>query len=203
MRGSCTSGRMGDCSALVTCLSTNGCRPPSSMQAVAAVQQAELGGPQSADRWVHLGLHRKPAIPTRGYQIPGWDFFCKQFVLEYNCFLLLCQFVLYSKGNQQYVFTYPLFFGILSNSGHHRALIEFPALYRRFSLVMDVYSVHTISSIYMSVTVSQFIPPPPYPLGIHVCSLHLCVCFCFANRFICTIFLFHINILIYNFFFYF
>ena len=30
---------------------------------------------------------------------------------------------------------------------------------------------------------------PHFPLGIHKCSLHLCLYFCFANKLICTIFL--------------
>ena len=42
--------------------------------------------------------------------------------------------------------------------------------------------------------VCQFQSPNPshiphFPLGIHKCSLHLCLYFCFANKLICTIFL--------------
>ena len=32
-------------------------------------------------------------------------------------------------------------------------------------------------------------PTLPSPLGIHVCSLHLCLYFCFANKVTCIIFL--------------
>ena len=44
----------------------------------------------------------------------------------------------------------------------------------------------------MSISISQFIPPPPAPRHFprwcpYVCSLHLCLYFCPANRFICTI----------------
>ena len=40
----------------------------------------------------------------------------------YSCFTVLCWFLLYSKVNQPYVYTYPLFFGFLFHLGHHRAL---------------------------------------------------------------------------------
>ena len=45
-------------------------------------------------------------------------------------------------------------------------------------------------SVYMSIPISQFITPPPHhpPWYPYVCSLHLCLNFCPANRFICTIF---------------
>ena len=65
-------------------------------------------------------------------------------------------------------------------------------LYSRFLLV--IYFIHI--SIYMSIPISQFIPPPPTtpppplpPWCPYVCSLHLCLYFCLANRFTCTIFL--------------
>ena len=53
--------------------------------------------------------------------------------------------------------------------------VEFPALYSMFSLI--IYFIH--SSVYMSVTVSQFIPPfcphPWYPKVLYVCVLYVCV----------------------------
>ena len=64
-------------------------------------------------------------------------------------------------------------------------------LYSRFLLV--IYFIHI--SVYMSIPISQFITtPPPHPATFppwcpYVCSLHLCLYFCPANRFICTIFL--------------
>ena len=36
--------------------------------------------------------------------------FLKRFLLEYNCFTMVCYFLLYSKVNQPYVYIYPLFF---------------------------------------------------------------------------------------------
>ena len=64
-------------------------------------------------------------------------------------------------------------------------------LYSRFLLV--IHFIHI--SVYMSIPISQFITPPPHPLAAfppwcpYVCSLHLCLSFNPANRFICTIFL--------------
>ena len=66
--------------------------------------------------------------------------------------------------------------------------IFFYFLCSRFLLV--IYFIHI--SVYMSIPISQFIPPPPPafpPWCPCVCSLHLCLYFCLANRFICTIFL--------------
>ena len=48
--------------------------------------------------------------------------------------------------------------------------------------------LHSIHSVYVSVSISQSIPtliPPWHP---YVCSLCLCLYFCFAHKFICTIF---------------
>ena len=60
--------------------------------------------------------------------------------------------------------------------------------YSRFSLV--IYFIHI--SVYMSVRISQFIPPPRSLLsllGVNTFVLYICVYFCLANQFICTIFL--------------
>ena len=51
----------------------------------------------------------------------------------------------------------------------------------------------------MSIPVSQFIPPLPFPPWFpYICSLRLCLYFYLANRFICTISRFHIYALIYG-----
>ena len=62
--------------------------------------------------------------------------------------------------------------------------VEFPVLYSKsLSVIYFIYS-----SMYMSIPISQFIPPP-LPPGNHVCFLHLWLCFCFENKLICTLFL--------------
>ena len=77
------------------------------------------------------------------------------------------------------------FLGFPSHLGHHRALSRVPVLYSRFSLV--IYFMHSINSVYMSIPISQFIPSPLPPWYPCVCSLHLCLYFCFANKIIYTI----------------
>ena len=82
-----------------------------------------------------------------------------------------------------YKYTYiPFFLDFLPIWVTTEHWVEFPVLHRRFSLV--IYFIH--SSVYMSVPVSQLIPPPFSP---SIRSLRLRLYFCFANKFICTIFL--------------
>ena len=95
----------------------------------------------------------------------------KKFLLEYSCFTMLCQFLLNSKVNQLYVYIYPLFFGFLSHLGHHRALSRVPCAIQQ--VLISYLFIH--SGVYMSVPISQFIPPPPSPLGIHTFVLYICV----------------------------
>ena len=64
-------------------------------------------------------------------------------------------------------------------------------LYSRYLLVINFIHI----SVYMSIPISQFIPPPHppppllSPLGVHMYVLYICVYFCLANWFFCTIFL--------------
>ena len=50
-------------------------------------------------------------------------------------------------------------FGLSSHSGHTEHCIEFPVLYSRFSLVTQF--MHNINSVYVSIPIYQFLPPPP------------------------------------------
>ena len=51
----------------------------------------------------------------------------------------------------------------------------------------------------MYICQSQFIPPPPSPWYPYICSLRLCLYFCFVNKIVCTnFFRFHIYALIYD-----
>ena len=75
-----------------------------------------------------------------------------------------------------------------------RHRVGFAALYSRFSLVTCFK--HSINSVCMSIPISQFIPPSWYPC---VCSLRLCVSFCFASKGCVYHFSrFHVHALIYN-----
>ena len=49
--------------------------------------------------------------------------------------------------------------------------------------------IHSVNSVYMSVSVSQFTPVSLPPWCPYVCSLLLCLYFCFANNIIYIIFL--------------
>ena len=51
--------------------------------------------------------------------------FFKSFLLEYSCFTMLCDLVLYSKVNKLYMYIHPLFFGLPSYLVHHKALSGF------------------------------------------------------------------------------
>ena len=58
-------------------------------------------------------------------------------------------------------------------------------LYSMFSLV--IYITHRINSVYMSIPVSQFFPPPLLPPWYpYICFLHLWLCFCFINKMVYT-----------------
>ena len=83
------------------------------------------------------------------------------------------------------------FFRLPSHLGPHGALNRTPcAMPVLCSLV--TYFIHSISSVNMSVPISQLIPPiPQLSLLISTCFFFpfLCLYFCFANQTICTIFL--------------
>ena len=77
--------------------------------------------------------------------------------------------------NQSYVNRSLLFSGFPPHLGHHRVLSEFPVPYSRFSL--GIYFVRSIDSVCISIPVSQFIPPPPFPprFVVHTFALYVCI----------------------------
>ena len=102
-----------------------------------------------------------------------WHYFVLfffKFLLEYSCFTMLCQFLLYSKLNQLYIYIYPLFFGFPSHLGHHRALSRVPCALQ----VLINYLFYTQQCIYVNphLPVHPTSLPPQYP---YVRSLHLCL----------------------------
>ena len=80
-------------------------------------------------------------------------------------------------------YKYPLFVRFFSHVGHHRALSRVPCA---------VQQVLISYVLYIIVCICQSQPPNSSPfsplVSVHLFST-LCLCFCFANRFICTIFL--------------
>ena len=85
----------------------------------------------------------------------------KKKLLDYSWFAMLCWFLLYNKVYQLHIYIYPLFH-ILFPIGHCRVLRTWraPVLCSRSLLV--IYFIH--SSMDMSISTSQFIPPtiPPW-----------------------------------------
>ena len=107
-------------------------------------------------------------------------------------------FLLHSKVNQLYMYIYPLLLGFLFHLGHHRALSRVSSGIQQ---VLISYLLYTEQCIYVNPNLPIH-PAPSSPSGVHsfsmlsmsvcstsVCSLCLCLYFCFANKFICTIFL--------------
>ena len=102
-------------------------------------------------------------------------------LLEYKCFTMLCQFLLYNKVNQLYVYIYPYipsFLGLpptipipsLQVVTKHQA--DLPVLCSSFPLAIHF----TFGSVYMSMLLSHFLPashsaPAPYP-KVHSLYLH-------------------------------
>lgn len=91
-------------------------------------------------------------------------------LLEYSCFTLLCQSVLYSKGNQPFVYIYPpLPFWFPTHLCHHTEhWAEFP-------LCVGSISTFFIHRRHMSIPTSQIIHPPLFPLGIQMFVFYVCV----------------------------
>ena len=89
-------------------------------------------------------------------------FYCSLVALQ-NCISVCCT----TKWNR-YMFTYIPSFWISLHLVHHRAWVDFSMLYSWLSLV--TYFTHSINSVYTSIPISQFIPPPlpPPPVSIHL-----------------------------------
>ena len=83
------------------------------------------------------------------------------FLINFYCswFIMLCQFLLYSKVNQLYIYIYPLFLRFFSLIEHYRILSRVPCVVQQSSLVICI----RYSGVYMSAPISQFIPPLPFP----------------------------------------
>ena len=107
---------------------------------------------------------------------------------------MVCQFLLYNKVNQLYIYIYPHIPSLLRLPAtlpipplqvvtKHRA--DLPVLCNCFPLAI----YFTFGSVYMSMPLSHFVPDYPSPsLCPQVHSLHLCLYSCPAPRFFITIF---------------
>ena len=75
-----------------------------------------------------------------------------------SCFTM-CQFQLYSKMNWPHMYIYRTLLDFLSTLVTTEHGVEFPMLYSRFLLVIQF--MHNVSSVYVSIPIYQFLPPPP------------------------------------------
>ena len=116
-------------------------------------------------------------------------------------------FLMHSKVNQLHIYIYPLFFGFLFHLGHHGALSRVSSGIQQ---VLISYLLYTQQRIYVNHNLPIH-PTPSSPSGVDtfsmlsmsVCSLCLCLYFCFVNKIIYTnFFRFHIHALIYHICFY-
>ena len=115
-------------------------------------------------------------------------------LLEYNCFTLLCQLLLYNKVNQLYVYLYP----------HIPSLLHLPPTFP--TPLLQVVTKHqadlpvlcgcfplaiyfTFGSVYMSMPRSHFLPAyPSHSPCPQIHSLHMRLYSCPAPRFFRTFF---------------
>ena len=88
--------------------------------------------------------------------------------------LLGCRWILYHWDiGEAHIYIYPLFSGFPPHLGHAEHWVEFTLLHSRFS---SVTYLHTVSIVYMSVSISQFLPLNPFsPLGAHTFALYVSV----------------------------
>ena len=122
--------------------------------------------------------------------------FLKTFFLEYSFFTVWYYFLLYSKVNQLYIYTYPLFFGFSSHLGYR--LISILASVQQ---ILISYLFYPQKCTYVSgnppFRVLPFHPPHYRPMSTHF-SLPLCFSFCLANRLTYHFSRVHLCTVIYN-----
>ena len=137
------------------------------------------------------------------------SFFFLTSLLEYNCFKMVCQFLLYQKVNQLYIYIYLHISSLLRLPPtlpipplqvvtKHRA--DLPVLCGCFPLAIGF----TFGSVYMSMPLFHFVPayPSPSPCPQVHSLVGLCLYSRPAPRFFMTFFFFffrfHIYVLAYG-----
>ena len=147
-------------------------------------------------------------IPGINICAPGClFFFFLTSLLEYNCFTMVCSFLLYNQVNQLYIYIYPHISSLLHLPPtlpipplqvDTKPRADLPVLCGCFPLAI----YFAFGSVYMSMPLSHFVSAYPSPSPCpHIHSLCLRLYSCPAPRFFRTIFLFfrlHIYVLGYG-----
>ena len=94
------------------------------------------------------------------------------FLLRYNCFTMQCQFMLYNKVNQLYVYIYPISWIFPPTSHPSRSPQSTKLSSLRYTAGSHQLSVfHMVVYIYQSLSPNKSHPPFPHPPCPHVLSL--------------------------------
>ena len=114
---------------------------------------------------------------------------------------MLCQFRLYSKMNQPYIYIYPLPYGLPSHSGHHSALSRVPCAIQQVLISYLFYTQYQ-----QCICVNPNLPiPPTTPLSpmvsIHLFSTSVSLFLLCKQDHLYHFSSFHIYVLIYDIFF--
>ena len=124
------------------------------------------------------------------------EFFLYTSLLEYSCFTMLCQFLLYNKVNQLHAYVYPHIPSLLHLPPTllippHQVVAKHQADLREPCSCFPPAIHFTFGSVYMSTLLSHIIPAyPSHSPCPQVHSLRLGLYSCPAPRFVRTIFFF-------------
>ena len=101
-------------------------------------------------------------------------------LLEYNCFTMVCYFLLYNKLNQLYMYIYPQISSLLRLPSIlpipplqvvTKQQAGLPVLCSCFPLAI----YFTTGSVYMSMPLSHFVPAYPSPPRVHKSIPNICI----------------------------
>ena len=109
----------------------------------------------------------------------------------------MCQFLLHSKVNQLYVYTYLLFLGFPSHLGIHRGQSS-------LCYTVDSDQLSVVYNTQQCICVNPNLPIHPNLLSplvsISLFSTYLCLYFCFVNKFIYYFSRFYICLILYRYY---
>ena len=83
---------------------------------------------------------------------------------------MLCQFQVYNKVNQLYIYIYPLFFRFFSHIGHYTVLSRVPCAIHQ---VLVSYLSYIQQCVYFNPNLPIY-PSPSLPPGVHKFVFYIC-----------------------------